>query len=135
MDVDQTNLLKAMKCHETRHVNPPMHNENVKVSKKATPVGGGRNHRKPCKDRVKAAEEKKQRAEFNRCAKKTMRSFGVSFLCATFINIINQKLLNGDYKTKGEYEDAVHKIEDFCKVKLLDRMPRFGEVEFTESAD
>ena len=132
MDVDQTNLLEAMKCHETRHVNPPTHSENVKVSKKATRGG---NHRKSRKDRVKAAEEKKQRAEFNRCARKTMRSFGVSFLCATFINIINQKLLNGDYKTKGEYEDAVHKIEDFCKVKLLDRMPRFGEVEFMESAD
>ena len=64
-----------------------------------------------------------------------MRSFGVSFLCATFINIIFKKLVNGDYKTKGEYEDAVHKIEDFCKVKLLDRMPRFDEVEFMESAD
>lgn len=106
---------------------------NVKVSKKATPVGG--NHRKPRKDRVKAAEEKKQRAEFDRCARKTMRSFGVSFLCATFINIIFKKLVKGDYKTKGEYEDAVHKIEDFCNVKLLDRMPRFGEVEFMESAD
>ena len=41
MDVDQTNLLEAMKCHETWHVNPPTHSENVKVSKKATPVGGG----------------------------------------------------------------------------------------------
>ena len=95
---------------------------------------GGANHR-PRKDRVKAAEEKRQRAEFDRCARKTMRSFGVSFLCATFINIIFKKLVNGDYKTKGEYEDAVHKIEDFCNVKLLDRMPRFGEVEFMESAD
>ena len=103
----------------------------VKVSKKATPVGGGAK----LKARMKREQEKKQRAEFDRCARKTMRSFGVSFLCATFINIINQKLLNGDYKTKGEYEDAVHKIEDFCKVKLLDRMPRFGEVEFMESAD
>ena len=133
MDVDQTNLLETMKCHETRHINPSMHNENVKVSKKVTPVG--RNHRIPRKDRVKAAEEKKQRAEFNRCARKTMRSFGVSFLCATFINIIYKKMVKGDYKTKGEYEDAVHKIEDFCNVKLLDRMPRFGEVEFMESAD
>ena len=64
-----------------------------------------------------------------------MRSFGVSFLCATFINIIYKKMAKGDYKTKGEYEDAVHKIEDFCNVKLLDRMPRFDEVEFMESAD
>ena len=97
-------------------------------------VGGGANHR-PRKDRVKAAEEKRQRAEFDRCARKTMRSFGVSFLCATFINIIYKKMAKGDYKTKGEYEDAVHKIEDFCNVKLLDRMPRFDEVEFMESAD
>ena len=94
----------------------------------------GVNHR-PRKDRVKAAEEKRQRAEFDRCARKTMRSFGVSFLCATFIIVINKKLLKGDYKTKEEYEDAVHKIEDFCNVKLLDRMPRFDEVEFMESAD
>ena len=41
MDVDQTNLLETMKCLETRHVNPPTDSENVKVSKKATPGGGG----------------------------------------------------------------------------------------------
>ena len=63
-----------------------------------------------------------------------MRSFGVGFLCATFINIIFKKLVKGDYKTKGEYEDAVHKIEDFCNVKLLDRMPRFDEVELNDLA-
>ena len=76
---------------------------------------------------MKAAEEKKQRAEFERCVKKTMQSFGVSYLCATFINVIHKKMLIGDYKTKEEYEDAVHKIEDFCRVKLLDRMPEYNK--------
>ncbi len=85
--------------------------------------------------RMKREQEKAQRKEFMRRTNKTMHFFGVSFVCATFINIALNQLASGEFKTERDYEKAIERIEENFKVRIKDRMPRFGEVEFMESAD
>lgn len=66
---------------------------------------------------------------------KTMRSFGVSFSCATFINIAIDQLVNGEFKTERDYEKAIGRIEENFKVGIKGRMPRFGEIVLKASVD
>ena len=76
---------------------------------------------------MNAEREKALRKKLMRSVGTTMKSFGVDFVCATFINIALNQLENGDFKTRQDYEKAIERIEGNFNVRIKDRMPSFGE--------